>query len=386
LLNRQNAEYEQALLEVRRSERPVEKWMSQNAAHQAAVERLGQVQQERADVRSELRRLNRLKAVMSDLLDFQEAEARLKALAHVKELPEDAFQRRLEVSAQVTEFQAEARRIAEDLRAFEEEFNALPEDSSICEVDDAQLELAARIGTAIAARKDLPKRRAALLEQERQIGVLLRELGQNVELGAELLVARRVLVGAEVSGTVGRLVSQYSGLSTHLEGVEARLRKVAKQISELNAMSEEQSDGDRRRRLEALFAQAKAAQVSQVEMRQDEKLLARSQVQIERIRAELECTAPFQTLARHLPSQEFFVQRVTALQEQRRLYGVAIKERPQLESALEECVSASSKGSTIPTDGVLLEAREGRAGSWMLCEQGLRNGPSFITRSSGPME
>ncbi len=360
VLNRQNTEYEQALLEVRRAERPVEKWISQKNAHQAAVERVAQIGKERAETRAELRRLNRLKAVMSDLLEWQEAEARLEQLAEVKELPADTFERRLEIAARLTEFQAEARRVSEDLKAFEADWEAFPEDSPLCDIDDAQLELGARIGTAISARKDLPKRRAALLEQERQMAILLRELGKNVPPGLELATGREALAGAEVSGTVRRLVSQYSGLENALGAVETRLRQIEPQIADLRAEADEGRALSELPHLEALLAQSQAMHLSLLEARQEEKQLSALRVRARRLRAELRCETPWQKLAEGLPSQEFFEQCVRSLQEQKQSLSAALKEKALLEAELGEKIEVSRGDATLPSEGALRDARSER--------------------------
>ncbi|HXS17467.1 MAG TPA: AAA family ATPase, partial [Polyangiaceae bacterium] len=214
LLNRYNADYEQALGEARRAERPVEKWLAQARAHEQAVQQVARVGGRRSEVRAELRRLQRLKAVLSDLVEWQTATERLGALSQVPDLPADAPVLRSQCSAQIVESQAEIRRISEDLAAFERELAQLREPSPLADVDDEQLQLAARVGTAIAARKDLPKRRAALVEQQRQLSTLLRELGQDPAPGDEVAGARRVVVGVEGSSHITRLIAQHSGLST----------------------------------------------------------------------------------------------------------------------------------------------------------------------------
>src|SRR5690606_35043431 len=147
LLNRQNAEYEQAISDLRRSERPVEKWTLQQRAYENAVQEVASIQKKRSLVRGELRRLNRLKAVMSDLLEWQKADLRSKELKHVPDLPADALDRRIQISTQLKEAQVEARRVSEDLSIFEQELAQLPEVSALSDIDDEQLQLGARVGT-----------------------------------------------------------------------------------------------------------------------------------------------------------------------------------------------------------------------------------------------
>ncbi len=360
LLNRQNAEYEKSLSEVRRGERPVEKWMSQKAAHEAALQRVSAIQSERSEVRAELRRLNRLKAVLSDLSEWQKASRRLEELRNVVELPADSFERRLRISAEITEYKAEARRIFEDLAGFEEELNSLPEVSPICDIDDEQLNLGARIGTAISARNDLPKRRAALLEQERQISLLLRDLGRNVEQGAELHVAREALVGAEASGTVGRLIASHSGLISQLYGAEERLKKLRQRVSDREGESFRALDVSRLPRLEALLAEAKSAVELSVEAKQEIRTLSALRVKVERLRAELHCSTSWQDLAGSLPERSFFNQWNESAIDGERTMDVLTRSLNEAELRIEQCSGRFRNDGGLPNEELLRTARTTR--------------------------
>lgn len=360
LLNRQNAEYEQAIAELRRSERPVEKWMLQQRAHETAAQEVASIQKQRSLVRGELRRLNRLKAVMSDLLEWQKANLRASELKHVPELPFDAFDRRIQISTQLKEAQVEARRIAEDLRAFEQELAQLPPSSPLADIDDEQLQLGARVGTAISARKDLPKRRAALVEQERQIASLLLELGQSVESSRALLVARQLLVSSEVTGSVNRLITQFSGLAIAVSGAEDRVKVLDEQIVKFTRQDSQCTASDRLPSLEALLAEAHQGQKSLFELEQTSKLQSRRGTQIERLRAQVKCDAPWQVIASHLPPRAQFEAVVTQLGQTRRLLIELRKERDAYRVRLDECNRMRAEEIDLPSDDQLKLARLAR--------------------------
>lgn len=348
LLNRYAADYELALGEARRAERPVEKWLAQKRAHEQALEHAAQVGRRRAEVRAELRRLQRLKAVLSDLLEWQTATQRLAELSSVPDLPADAPALRSKLNAQMVESQAELRRIAEDLATFERELAQLKEPSPLADVDDEQLQLAARVGTAIAARKDLPKRRAALIEHQRQLSTLLRELGQDPAPGDEVAVARRVVMGAEGSAHIARLIAQHSGLSTHLKAAEAQLRKLHSVEQDL-----EQTvlpvQGLSLSLLEALSSEGKAANQLWMESLSEHKAHAQNAAEIERLRALLRCRASWQHLVAELPA-EAWVRSWSARHDQLREQS-AIHQRAQheLEQQLQEGLAKQNAPLDLPS-------------------------------------
>ena len=360
LLNKQNADYERALSELRRAERPVEKWMNQKQAHQEAVAHVNAIQTLRSEVRGELRRLNRLKAVMSDLFEWQKADHRLHELRQVADLPVDAFHRRLQLAAQVSESQAEARRIAQDLSAFESEWALVPEPSPLANVDDEQLELGARVGTAISARKDLPKRRAALLEQERQIAVLLRDLGRGAAAGTELHVAKQVLVGAEVTGTAGRLITQRSGLDSSLSSAEARLGRLTQQVGQDEELESPSDPLGRLDRLEALLAQAKVVQGIFAESRQEQKIISQLVIQIERLRLQLGCSVTWQHLSRNLPGSELVHEQLSSWTQCMERLAAVEQERSALQVQLNRCLTRPNRLAHLPTEHDLEETRNRR--------------------------
>jgi uncharacterized protein YhaN len=168
-LNRALVDFEQATREARRAERPPEKWMEQKRAHEKAEQNVASLRKQRSELKDELRRLNRLRSVIKDLQDFQAAQSRRAELGDEPRLPEDATDIRVRAERQLGEATAEARRIEREISAFEQDISVLPPESPIVEVDDEQLGLSTRVGTALSARKDLPKREASLLEQVRQI-------------------------------------------------------------------------------------------------------------------------------------------------------------------------------------------------------------------------
>ena len=360
LLNKQNAAYEQALIEMRRAERPPEKWLLQNKAHQTAVDQVQTLQKKRLEVRGELRRLNRLKAVMSDLLEWQRATSRLEELSYVVQLPPDAFERRLQIGVQITESQAEARRITEDVRSFERELSQLAEVSPLCEIDDEQLNLGARVGTAISARKDLPKRRAALAEQERQIGTMLRDLGRPASPGDELRVARQALAGLKVAGTVGRLVTQYSGLVSTQLAAESRLRKLASPAQDHEELEPGETSEADLERLEALFAEGRAAQALSQQVLQEKKGLAALEGEEKKARSRLACTLPWHQLAELLPRVDYFKEWTQSFKEHKKSLDALQQQRQSLERELSDCKEKSKGQLELPNEADLLRLRNQR--------------------------
>lgn len=360
LLNRQNAEYEQAISDLRRSERPVEKWTLQQRAYENAVQEVASIQKKRSLVRGELRRLNRLKAVMSDLLEWQKADLRSKELKHVPDLPADALDRRIQISTQLKEAQVEARRVSEDLSIFEQELAQLPEVSALSDIDDEQLQLGARVGTAISARKDLPKRKAALLEQERQIAALLRELGRNVEPSESLSVARQMLVGAEVSGSVNRLIMQYSGLINAVDAAKNRISVIEEQRKKFNRNAEKKGANERLSKLEALLVEAQQGQKSLVEYDHARKSQAQRAAHIERLRLQLRCETRWQVIAKHLPPRAQFEAIVSQVGATRRALIEQKKEEHSYRERLFSCEKKQAAEQELPSDQQLKRARKER--------------------------
>lgn len=304
LLNRRIAEYERAAREAKRAERPPEKWLEQEEAYQKASERATLLKAERQEVRSELRRLNRLKAVISDLGDFQRLETRLYELGQTPDLPEGAAEQRETASQSLSEASVEARSLEAEIQALELELGQLPAESSLTQVDESQLDLTARVGTALSARKDMPKRKAALLEIERDLLVLLRDLGRVPAAEHVLVEARSLLVGEEVTGTVRRLLTQRGALTTKVSEAERRLRELAveqRQLDQKLGVLPERSSVER---LEALIVEARAVGLAaaEVERLQDER--GTTLFEIDRLRTTWATQAPYRELLLELPSLE----------------------------------------------------------------------------------
>lgn len=358
LLNRYNAEYEQSLAEARRAERPVEKWIAQKRSYEQAQAEVARIEQRRAQVRNELRRLQRLKAVLSDLLEWQAASARMKALVDVPELPEDALRERIDVSSQLTELQAEARRVVQDLTTFEQELSQLREPSALADIDDEQLQLAARVGTAISARKDLPKRQAALAEQRRVLALLLQDLGHDVTAGSELALARDVLLRAEGTRVIGRLIAQHSGLASRLEAAEARLRR-------LNARPGGQDapvthPGVSLVVLEGLMAEAKFAQHTSSEIIQEEKARGQKATRIEQLRSVLRCSTSWQNLAQRLPHADTIRALIQEHQTAHEELLARRRARQEIEGRLQSGVEQLKEDEGLPSLEALRTLRERR--------------------------
>lgn len=318
-LNRALVEFEQASREARRAERPPEKWMEQKRAHEQAREKVAQLRRQRSEMKNELRRLNRLRSVIKDLQDWEAVRSRRMELGDEPRLPEDVTDIRLRAERQLQEAATEARRIQMEIRAFEEDISALPPESPIVDVDDEQLQLSTRVGTALSARKDLPKRQASLLEQVRQIRQLLSDLGQAPPAGEELAWARRKMISAKASSAVRRLMAEHGALEKTVESARSQLERQTLEIARLQSEQPDVRSVEHLQELEAALsaAQAERGVLSRIEelVQQRDALRATSA----RLRAELGSVKPWRDVASTLPSKagaRTFVQGTQKLQSQ----------------------------------------------------------------------
>ena len=358
-LNRANADYEIAARDAKRAERPPEKWLEQERAHRDATALVVSLRAQRGEVRTELRRLNRLRSLMSDLAAYQETTACLQALSAVPNLPEDATLKRIDSQQRLQEAEVEARRIREEIASFETEIAALPPQSRLIEIDDEQLALSTRVGTALSARKDMPKRTAALLEQARQLAVHLRDLGRDVEPGSELKVAREVLPSAQTIGSVSRLLTQRGKLTAEVSASSRVCRKI---VLELGRHDEQMGEGPAPDNLEALegaLSDAHAAQALVASHQQDEERRAEARTLAERLRQQMGTSLGADELIALLPTADDSTARIAAQRERLRRrnelkgsLGRFAEQQQQLESRLRE-----EQADELPSEQKLEAAR-----------------------------
>lgn len=255
-LNRALVGYDAALRELRRSERPPEKWMEQQRAWEEKVAETEVLKSRRHEVRTELRRLNRLRAQLSDVFAWDEACRRIEQIGVVADLDEQATSDRKTAEMQVAAAGIEAARISSELQQLETNLNGLPEPSLLAEVDDEQLNLSTRVGTALSARNDLPKRRAALISEESTLFGLLSELGHPVQKGQEIEAARGLLVQAGTRRTLGRLLTERGALVTRLAETQKLKASNESELTSLRNLSEDEEPELDLARLEAAVAEA----------------------------------------------------------------------------------------------------------------------------------
>ncbi len=364
-LNRALVEYERISREARRAERPPEKWLEQKRAHEEARDRVKKLRQERNEVRTELRRLNRLRAVLSDLTAWQEARARRSALGDEPQLPEDATEIRQECERRLAASHVEARHLQTEIAGYEAELSALPPESPLVEVDDEQLQLANRAGTAISARKDLPKRQASLLEQVRQIREILSDLGVTAAEGEELSRARKLLPSAHATATLRALSTEYGSLATAAEGADKAYAAREREVARLEEpLQEEPMSADALSALEAALADAQAIQSQFAALVEDEDLLVKARSDVATLRAELGTEVPWKDLAALVPAAAPTAAAVSRYQS---LYSERSKLEDRVAAANAKKVDlegrvAAERDADIPTEERLLAARVERDG------------------------
>lgn len=359
-LNRALVEYERISREARRAERPPEKWLEQKHAHEEARERVGELRQQRTEVRAELRRLNRLRAVLSDLTAWQEARARRSALGDEPPLPEDATETRQECERRLAASQVEARHLQAEIAGYEFELSALPPESPLVEVDDEQLQLSNRAGTAISARKDLPKRQASLLEQVRQVREILSDLGVAPREGEELSQARKLLPSAHATATLRALSTEFGALATAAEGAERTYAAQEREVGRLEEPEGEQPlSTEALSALEAALADAQAMQAQFSSLLEDEDSLRRVKNEAATLRAELGTEVSYADLAALVPAAAptaAAVSRYRTLLVEREKIEDQLASRRRAKDEIKARI-ALEKNADVPTEERLLAAR-----------------------------
>lgn len=376
-LNRALSEYERETRDVRRAERPPEKWLEQKRAHEDALARVSTLRKERLEARAELRRLNRLRGVLSDLTAWEEASARRNILGDEPSLPEDATEVRERCERKLSESRVEERHLKNELANFEEEVAALPPESPLVEVDDEQLQLSNRAGTALSARKDLPKRQASLLEQSRQVRGLLSDLGVEFAPGEELGKAREILPSDRAISVIRALATEYGALATASDAAgrthDAQRRECARlREQEVGVLLSSSQLGA----LEAALADAQAfvSQFHAVIEEENESRALRGEVCTRR--AELGTNVPWSELSRLVPGASSTAAAVNSYRScvaEKRRTQEQLELRMREQSALEARLRDARQGE-VPTEEGLFAARRERDGK----VNELENAPSAV--------
>ena len=359
-LNIAIGEYERVAREARRAERPPEKWLEEKRTHDEAVGRVSALKKEHFEARAELRRLNRLRGVLSDLTAWEEASARRTVLGDEPSLPEDATEVREKCERKLSESRVEERHLKSELATFEEEVCALPPESPLVEVDEEQLQLSNRAGTAISARKDLPKRQASLLEQIRQVRGFLSDLGVQFVSGEELAKAREILPSARAIAAIRELATEHGAL---VAASDAAGRTYLAQEREVARLLETEVEvplsASQLSTLEAALADAQAFVSQFHSLLEDESESRKARAEVTVLRAELGTKVPWTELSRLVPGPSLAALRVNQhrsfVLESRRIeeqLGLRRRQCEELETRLRE-----ERHSDVPTEERLFAAR-----------------------------
>lgn len=301
-LNRQLLAFESSTRDAKRAERPPEKWLEQHRAWEEKVAEAETLQGRRAEVRTELRRLNRLRAQMSDLSAWHETSERLVLMGRVPKLPPEARTQRIDAETFASEAKVEARRIRLEIEQFVQEMSLLPSRSPLADIDDDQLSLSTRVGTALSARNDLPKRRAELLVEERALTGYLMELGCPPEPGREIETAHNLLLRATSTAMVGRLLTQRGGLAARELEAERTLKRIISEVQMVERKLETPARTIDLDKLADRLADAQAEQANDIHTTQDKKRILVLEKLIEGLREQFGLTLPTLKLAPLIPS------------------------------------------------------------------------------------
>jgi len=361
-LNRAAAAFESAVRAVKQGERPPEKWLEQERAYRAAKQRVVSLRNERKAVRAELRSLQRIRSLMSDLASWTDVDGRRKELGDVPALSEDAPERRRGAERALQEAEVESRRIREELRMFEEELARLPSESSLIEVEDRQLDLSTRVGTARSARKDMPKREASLLEHNRQLATLLRDLGRDAARGDELEVARQSLVSAQTAAQVQRLLTRHGSLVAEAQAAEEAWKRLNSERDELEGAEHRVEDPSFIENLSVALSGAQECAGLATSLEQDEERCEFLKSETHLLRVSLGVTLSWQDLAEALPPLEAILASIRRSRE----FGARVEQlRAELGRKQSDVVTAETRlarmnAGDVPTEARLSEARSAR--------------------------
>lgn len=362
LLNRQLAEYEKATRQATVSVRAPEKWLEQQRAHHEAVAGVEELRNRRAAALHQLRHHNQLKAVVADLGDHQRLTSRKEQLHKVVVLSETAPQQRQDARLSLSQAEAEAGRIESELALFQKELKELPEASGLAHVETERLELSSRVGTAVSARRDLPKRAADLAAFEREIAGALRDLGLQVQGSNVFEQARARLVSDQAARAVRDLLAQKGQLVAGVSEAERSLAAIASKQRRLREREADVSAHGSLERLQALCGQAQGMLEERRQLRRVAEKRQNLLAQIAELRAHCGTALAASELAAVLVHPSAVSKWLEQYSELRREALALSSRRQQLQARMQQAKSvlAEIEAGDLPSQGQLESHRRGR--------------------------
>lgn len=367
-LNRAFGDLAEATRAARQAARPPEKWREQKRAHEEALEKVAALREERSRLKLEQGRLLRLTAVRSDVSRWVHATEELDRLGPQPELPEDAENRRAEAQRAHRDAQRELERLGQEIAVLEKRLAALPEKSSLLQVEDERWEaLEKKIGWEHKAREDRPKLEGKLNARLDELRRHLARLGRRAD---EALLEQ--VEGLRVEAAVERRAQRLSARHAQLElaAVEAR-----RQLEELHRARAEASGaeprGDDLLDVEAMeLAVGQARQVVAGLARQESLAVEIEQLagRAARLRRQLDLCLDLPVDAAHLPAEAEVhagQREAEALEANLARWADA---RRGVEARLEQALAALAAqdlAGEVPSEARLAELRQVRD-SWLL--------------------
>lgn len=211
---------------ARQAARPPEKWREQKRAHQQALERVQTLREERARLKLEQGRLNRLAAVRSDVARWVGATEELEQLGPQPELPVDSESRRTEAQRAYRDAQREVARLSDEVQELTRRMGELPPPSSLLQVEGERWEaLERKIGWEHKAREDRPKLEGELAARLDELRRHLARLGKPVE-DSPLAQADALRIEAALERRAQRLSARHAQL-------ELAVRETKRQLDDM---------------------------------------------------------------------------------------------------------------------------------------------------------
>lgn len=236
-LNRALSALTEATRAARQAARPPEKWREQKRAHDHALARVETLRVERAELKLEQGRLNRLAAVRSDVARWVHATGEIEQLGPQPELPADAETRRTEAQRAHRDGQRELARLGEEIEELSRRLETLPVASTLLQVEPERWQaLEKKIGWEHKAREDRPKLEGKLVTRLDELGRHLTRIGKR-PVGHALAGADELRVESSVERRAQRASLRYAQLELAASEAARQLDELGREQADLVASS-----------------------------------------------------------------------------------------------------------------------------------------------------
>ncbi|HSC87095.1 MAG TPA: AAA family ATPase [Polyangiaceae bacterium] len=222
VLNQALARYQEAQRIALDAVRPAEQWLAQKARCDELSARVAELSEQRRALKEELGYANWLGSLLAELSQLAELERELAELGDVPDLAEGVSDERVAIERELGDARVELHHGQLEWTERAARLAELGGTSPWASFDEEALELRARMGAELKARRDLPRREQELSQLEGRMRHWLRELELGeVEEDWGSLEQRLPSLGQQKS--VQRLIASEGKLRAELAEAERRV-------------------------------------------------------------------------------------------------------------------------------------------------------------------